>query len=196
MELGKTADGKEKSSSIDDNMNMKRTPDSIATVHKPGDATKQRKTSSNKDKKETKKSKIPSRLSTRANNDQTKETEKLAENDKNKARKPTENVQRDRSEKVCGEDGKDNLKVSSRRTSRLSRIPKKRKSGTISPTNPYEELKHKYHLVSPDQHIQHCWHKIKDYDFRFENLSFEGGGAKLVGYIGTVQVSIGESGNK
>jgi predicted acylesterase/phospholipase RssA len=30
--------------------------------------------------------------------------------------------------------------------------------------------------------------KLKEYDFKFENLAFEGGGVKGVGHIGMIQV--------
>ena len=32
------------------------------------------------------------------------------------------------------------------------------------------------------------YRKIKDYDFDFENLAFEGGGVKMASYIGVVKV--------
>ena len=34
------------------------------------------------------------------------------------------------------------------------------------------------------------YNKIKDYEFDFENLVFEGGGVKMGGYIGAVKVGL------
>ena len=40
-----------------------------------------------------------------------------------------------------------------------------------------------------DDYIREQYDTIKHYDFMFENLAFEGGGAKMIGYVGAITVS-------
>ena len=43
--------------------------------------------------------------------------------------------------------------------------------------------------VCADDYIREQYETIKHYDFMFENLAFEGGGAKMIGYVGAITVS-------
>lgn len=44
-------------------------------------------------------------------------------------------------------------------------------------------------LKLDDDELQDIYRDVLKYDFDFENLAFEGGGAKLAGYFGVVKVS-------
>ena len=50
----------------------------------------------------------------------------------------------------------------------------------------------KYGTKDATKYIIEQYSVIKNYDFLFENISFEGGGAKLVAYVGAIQVRLFE----
>ena len=43
--------------------------------------------------------------------------------------------------------------------------------------------------IDSDTYVREQMETIKNYDFKYENLVLEGGGAKLVAFVGAVQVS-------